>query len=71
MKTETKNAGLYELEKQINARLASMPADKRPEASTRRRIQSVAYSSRGYFETTDSDGHIDHMSVDQAGKLFA
>lgn len=63
-----KNKGVYSIEKLINAHLASLPADKRPEASTRRRIQSVAWQSRG-FQATTSDGCVESITTD-AAKAF-
>ncbi|MGP1664801.1 MAG: hypothetical protein ACTS5I_02565 [Rhodanobacter sp.] len=64
----TQRKGLKALEAKINGSLAAMPADRRPEMSTRRRVQSVAYSSRGAFEATDSDGHVEFVLVDVAAK---
>lgn len=66
--TKTQSKGLRSLENEINTALTAMPADKRPESSTRRRVQSVAYSKRGFFEATDSDGHVESVSVEAASK---
>lgn len=56
------------LEKNINAHLASLPADKRPESITRSRIQSVAISASAYFEATDREGHTQMVARDEAAQ---
>lgn len=49
---------MTELEAKVNAHLASLPPEHRPENTLRRRIQSVAYAGGDWFGATDSDGHI-------------
>lgn len=63
-------SGKYALEAKINEHLASLPADKRPEASTRRRIQSVAWQARG-FQATTSDGCAESITVDEAKSFLS
>lgn len=66
-----KNNGLYRLEAKINSRLKSLPADARPETSTRRKIRSVAYLANGGFEATASDGTAEILTLEQAKALLA
>lgn len=54
------------LENLINKHLASLPAHKRPELSTRRRAQSVAYQARQAFQATDIDGNVETVTVEAA-----
>lgn len=54
------------LEKKINTHLANLPVEKRPEASTRERIQSVAIATTDFFEATDANGHIEMVKRDTA-----
>lgn len=46
-------------EKIINAYLASIPADKRPETSFRQRIASVVAVSRNCFDATTTSGQVE------------
>lgn len=64
------NKGFYELEKQINARLRATPAERRPEMSTRRRIQSVAYQANGAFQATDANGNVETITLEAAKALL-
>lgn len=54
------------LENKINTHLSSIPDDKRPEASTRERIQSVAIATTDFFEATDTRGHTEMVKRDTA-----
>ena len=65
-KSAAQTEALRKMEDQINAHLQALTADQRPELPTRRRVQSVAYSAAGYFQATDSDGHIDDVSISDA-----
>lgn len=69
--TTAQAKGIRSLENKINAALAAMPADKRPEMSTRGRVQSVAYANRGYFEATDTNGNVEAVSIESANKWIA
>ena len=57
MKLHVKTAKMQPLENKINAHLAALPAEKRPELPNRSRVQSVAYSGAGAFEAADREGH--------------
>lgn len=54
-----KNKTNYTVERYTNAHLSALTPSKRPlMASTHKHVQSVAYSARGYYEATDSDGNV-------------
>jgi hypothetical protein len=61
-------ASIRSLESKINSALIALPADRRPELSSRRKAQSVAYASRGYFEVSDSSGNTEMVSVETVSK---
>ena len=69
--TKTQAKVIRSLETKINAALAAMPADKRPELSARSKVQSVAYSAREYFEATDRNGNTEMVSIEAANKWIA
>lgn len=62
------NQGMYALAEQINAKLASLPPEKRPELPNRRRAQSVAYSARTSVEVLDQNGNEFSLPIEQAAK---
>ena len=54
-----KNKTNYAVARFTNSHLARLPASGRPIlATTHKHVQSVAYSARGYYEATDSDGNV-------------
>lgn len=62
MKTHTETE--YSIATRVNKFLASIPADKRPQTSFHQSIESVAYSARGYYEATTSNGQTEFVSTD-------
>jgi hypothetical protein len=58
-----KNESNYKLERTVNAALAAMPPEHRPEMSSRRRVQSVAYQAAGYFQATDASGNVESIEA--------
>lgn len=69
--TKTQAKGIRSLETKINAALAAMPADNRPDVSSRSKVQSVAYSACGYWEAIDSNGNTEMVSIEAANKWIA
>lgn len=66
MKTYPKSttANLQKLERKINEKLSAMSAESRPELSSRRRVQSVAYAACSCFEATDSTGRVEMVKME-------
>lgn len=59
----------YTIADKINAKLAAIAPEQRPEMPTRSRAQSVA-ATRGGYEVTDGNGHVSMLTLTQAIKFF-
>lgn len=64
MKTISKSAGLYSLEKNVNAKLRSLPEGKRPHIDGEI-VHRVDYSSKSYYEATLASGRMALAHCDQ------